>query len=117
LPSRPGNVRRVQRLQVRFARETNVEGFEQPRGFEQQRSSITVAVEVHRDLTPQPLDHRALEIVKRPGLHRRKQRERRLRRTGLLLGSCRGERPTSPSTGFRRQRGGALTHVGHSAKA
>src|SRR6202042_3739516 len=66
------------------------------------------AVQRERNLTAQQLDLSAPEVVQRSGLCDGNQSERRVERTGLVLGLRRCERPPRPARRLGRQRARTL---------
>ena len=69
----PGEQRRGPCVEVRVAREANVERLELPRGLEQQERSVAAALLGERDLRPEQIHARPPELVERPGLRGRQQ--------------------------------------------
>jgi hypothetical protein len=66
-----GEQGRRQGVEVGLARQRHIERREPVGGLEQQRRSVAAAVGGERDLGPQQLHPRTLELVERPGLRGR----------------------------------------------
>ena len=106
-----------ERLEIGFASQPDVERLELPAGFEQQRGSVATSSCRKRDLRPKEVHTRAAELVKRPGLGHRNQRERGFGGAGVVLGLGRGQRPLGPARGVEGQPHGLLQERGRSGHA
>ncbi len=111
------DARRAQRLEVGLARLAGIERLEPLGCVEEQRHSFPGASEVQCDLSVEPLEHGAVELIERPVTRRRQQCQRLLRRPGQLLGLRSRERSSCSPSGVERHRGSPLEERGGSGQS
>ena len=83
--------RRVPGVQVRLARQLQVERLEPPGGLQEQRGSIAAMTRGEHDLPAQQVHPGALELIQRAGLRRGQQVQGLAERAGLHAGHRRGQ--------------------------
>ena len=100
--------RRGERVDVRLARDRDVQRFKSAGGGQQQRDRVGAAARDERQLSAQQVDPRPLELVERPGLGRGQQPASRVELAGQQVRLSGGQ--CAPATPRRvgRQRDGAL---------
>ena len=103
-----GEQRRGPRVEVRVAREADVERLELPRGLEQQQRRLAAAVLGERDLGLEQIQAGPPELVERPGLRGREQLASHVERSRPQAGLGGRERSVGPPRGIARQRDRAL---------
>ena len=112
-----GEQRRGPRVEVRVAREADVERLELPCGLEQQQRSLAAALLGERDLGPEEIHAGPPELVERSGLRGRQQPVRHVERPRpeAGLGGC--ERPFGAPRGIAGQRDRTLQERGRGGEA
>ena len=93
---------------MRIAGKAWVDRREPPGCIDEERQRLSGASEVQEGLSTEALEHRAIDLIQRPGARRCEQCERGLGLAGQLLGSGGLERSLRTSFGVGRERCGAL---------
>jgi hypothetical protein len=87
---------RIERIEVGFTRERNIQQLKSPGRLEQQRRSVVAVARSERDLGAKHVDLRAPEPIERSRLGDANQSKRRIERAGFVLGLGRGQRALTP---------------------
>jgi hypothetical protein len=112
-----GPDRGAERLQVRLAREADVEWFQATGRADQQPGRLVPAPLLERDLAAQVLCLGGTQFVWRSGVGGGQQVQRRVEGAGVALGPRRVEQPLRPAGRIRRQRRGAVEVRGRRGQA
>jgi hypothetical protein len=112
-----GPERGAERLQVRLAREAGVERFQAAGRADQQPCRLVPAPLLQRDLTAQVLCLGGAQFVRRPGVDRGQQVQRRVEGAGVADGPRRVEQPLRAAARIGRQRGGPVEIRGRRGQA
>src|SRR3954449_3445446 len=107
-----GEQRSSPRVEVRLARKIGVEPLKALGSFQEQRGCSSAHARRERDLTPEQLRMRRLQLVWRRGLHRRQKLERALEHSGIQARLGGGKCTPHPLLGIGGENDGAMQERG-----